>query len=51
MAKAVDLTMLGMLTGRERTAAEWTELFSRAGWNLQRIVPSPTPMSVLEVVG
>ncbi len=48
MAKMIDLTMLAMLTGRERTEPEWRALLGRAGWRLDRVVDTPTPSSVLE---
>jgi hypothetical protein len=53
MATMIDLTMLGMLTGRERTADELRSLLAGAGMRLDRIVPSAGPMSVVEatVVG
>jgi hypothetical protein len=50
MAKMIDLSMLGLVTGKERTPAEWAELFARAGFRLERIVTTPTPVSVLEAV-
>jgi hypothetical protein len=48
MSKMVDLTMLGMLTGRERDEAEFRELFTRAGLVFDRVVPTATPISVIE---
>jgi hypothetical protein len=39
----------GMLTGRERSEAELTALFTEAGMRLDRVVPSHGPMSVVEV--
>ena len=48
LAKAVDLTMLAMVTGRERTAAEYERLLAAAGCTIDRIVPSPTPFSFIE---
>ena len=38
MAKMIDLTMLGMLTGRERTAEEHAELLTAAGFTLDRVL-------------
>ena len=49
--KLTDLTMLAMLTGRERTAGEYEALLSAAGFNLDRIVPTPTPFSFIEATG
>ncbi|MBV9830128.1 MAG: hypothetical protein JOZ82_00915 [Marmoricola sp.] len=48
MAKMIDLTMLGMLDGRERTAPEIEALVESAGLALDRIVPTPTPLSFIE---
>jgi len=48
LATMIDLTMLGMLTGRERTADELAALLGGAGFTLDRIVPTRTPMSVVE---
>jgi hypothetical protein len=48
MSKMIDLTMMGMLTGRERVADEWRDLLDRAGWRVDRIVATPTPISVIE---
>jgi len=48
LAKAVDLTMLAMVTGRERTADEYERLLAAAGCTIDRIVPSPTPFSFIE---
>jgi hypothetical protein len=47
-AKLIDLTMLAMVTGRERTAEEYDKLLAAAGYTMERIVPSPTPFSFLE---
>jgi hypothetical protein len=46
--KLIDLTMLAMVTGRERTAEEYEELLAAAGFTMERIVPSPTPFSFIE---
>jgi hypothetical protein len=48
MSKMIDLTMLGMLTGRERTAAEMCALFEGAGLTFDGVVASPTPISIVE---
>lgn len=48
LSRALDLTMLGMLTGRERTGPELAELLSAGGFRLDRILPTPGPMSVVE---
>ncbi len=48
LAKMIDLTMLGMLTGRERSRSQWKALLETNGFRLDRIVATPTPLSVLE---
>lgn len=45
---ALDLTMLLMTGGRERTAREYRELFDRAGFRLRGIAPIRTGDSVIE---
>jgi hypothetical protein len=49
-AKFIDLNMLVMTGGRERTEAEYRALFEAAGFRLTRIVPTPSPMFVIEGV-
>ncbi|MEO1058727.1 MAG: methyltransferase [Actinomycetota bacterium] len=48
MSKMIDLTMLGMLDGRERTDAEMRTLFENAGLAYQGVVETPTPISIVE---
>jgi ubiquinone/menaquinone biosynthesis C-methylase UbiE len=48
MSKMIDLTMLGMLTGRERSAEEYDAVFRSAGFVLDRIVDTCTPLSIIE---
>jgi hypothetical protein len=47
MAKMIDLTMLGMLTGRERTEAEYRHLLERAGFTFEGVTATPTPVSIV----
>ena len=49
MAQRMDLNMLVMLTGRERTEEEFAALFAKAGLRLERLTPTHSPFSVLEV--
>ena len=46
--KLIDLEMLLVPGGRERTAAEFEALFAKAGLSLTRIVPTESPLSVIE---
>ena len=48
--KLLDLEMMVSPGGKERTAAEYEELFTRAGLRLTRIVPTKSPYSVIEAV-
>ncbi len=50
VSKFLDLQMLLFLTGRERTEAEYRTLLDRAGFELTRIAPTPSPYSVIEGV-
>jgi C-methyltransferase len=46
--KWVDLEMLLNLGARERTAAEYRDLLSRAGFQMTRVVQTASPLSVVE---
>jgi hypothetical protein len=48
LGKLIDLEMLLLPGGKERTAEEFAALFSRAGFELTRIVPTQSPLSVIE---
>jgi hypothetical protein len=48
-AKWMDLNMLVMLTGRERTEAEYGDLYARAGFQLTRVIPAGR-LSIVEGV-
>ncbi len=47
-AKWLDLNMLVLPGGRERTEAEYREMYAKAGFQLMRVVPTPTEVSVIE---
>jgi SAM-dependent methyltransferase len=49
-SKLLDLNMLAMTGGRERTKAEFHALLDAAGYELTRIIPTVAPQSVLEAV-
>jgi ubiquinone/menaquinone biosynthesis C-methylase UbiE len=48
--KLMDIEMLVSPGGKERTAAEYEDLFKRAGLRLTRIVPTKSAYSVIEAV-
>ncbi|MCA9089675.1 MAG: hypothetical protein KDA90_13705 [Planctomycetaceae bacterium] len=50
MAKFLDRTMMLISGGKERTAEEFWELYDRAGFDLIRIVPTITEVSIGEGV-
>ena len=47
-AQAMDLNMLVLLGGRERTEAEYRRLLQEAGFRLERVIPTHSPFSVIE---
>ena len=49
-SKVLDLSMLVLPGGVERTAEEYRELFAAAGLRLTRIVPTQSPLSIIEAV-
>jgi hypothetical protein len=49
-APLMDLNMLVMLSGRERTADEFGALFAKAGLRLSSVTPTHSPMVVIEAV-
>jgi hypothetical protein len=49
-AKFLDIEMLMMPGGRERTAEEFRALFERSGFQMTKVVPMKSPLSVVEAV-
>jgi hypothetical protein len=50
LAKALDIMMLAVTGGRERTHGEYAELLARTGFRLDRMIPTSSPYSILEAV-
>jgi hypothetical protein len=48
--KFLDLVMLLIPGGKERTKEEYETLFAKAGFKLKKIVPTGTEVSVIEAV-
>jgi len=48
--KLLDMMMLVGPGGQERTEAEYHELFGKAGLRITRVVPTASPVSVVEAV-
>jgi hypothetical protein len=49
-SKVLDICMLVMEGGKERTAKEYRELLAAANFRLTRIVPTHSPFSIVEAV-
>ncbi len=50
MSKVMDLNMLVMTGGKERTAKEYAELFEKTGFRLTNVYPTPSPLQIVEAV-
>lgn len=46
--KLLDLQMLIFPGGKERTEKQFRELFAAGGWKLSRVVPTATPICIVE---
>jgi hypothetical protein len=49
-SKVLDVIMLAVTGGRERTPSEYNDLLSRAGFKLERITATPSQYSIIEAV-
>jgi SAM-dependent methyltransferase len=49
-SKGMDVHMLIMTGGRERTIPEYRELLASSGFRLTRVVPTDSPVSIIEAV-
>ena len=47
MGKWMDLNMMVNITGRERTATEFEQLLAQAGFELEEIVPTASPLGIV----
>ncbi len=50
LGKLTDLEMLVSVGGKERTREQFRALLERAGFRLERVIPTGAPISVLEAV-
>ena len=46
----LDINMLVLTGGRERTPDEFAKLFADCGWQLAHVIPTPSPYSIVEAV-
>ena len=50
LGKLADIVMLVVPGGQERTPAEYDELLAKAGFRMTRVVPTESPVSIVEAV-
>ena len=48
--KLLDIEMIVFLMGQERSESEFRTLFAKAGFRLTRVVPTQSPLSLIEAV-
>jgi hypothetical protein len=48
VGKLVDITMLVLTSGQERTEVEYRAILGSTGFELMKVVPTSSPMSMLE---
>ena len=48
--KLLDIQMMVLLSGKERTKEEFRALFKKAGLELTRVIPTGCPLSIVEAV-
>ncbi|MCL7495554.1 MULTISPECIES: methyltransferase [Streptomyces] len=49
-SKTIDVMMMAVYDGKERTQREFEEILTKAGFKITRILPTPSLMSVIEAV-
>ncbi len=47
-AKIVDMVMMGVLPGRERSEDEFATLFTAAGFTVNRVIPTYSMLAIVE---
>jgi hypothetical protein len=48
--KMLDIVMLAIAGGRERTEPEYRQLLEKAGFELTRVVPTTSAVSIVEAL-
>lgn len=48
VGKLLDLEMLVVASGKERTEAEYAALLAGAGWKMERVIPTKSPAMIVE---
>jgi hypothetical protein len=50
LAPMMDMNMMVMVSGRERSLTEYEKLFNPAGLSVSSVIPTNTPMMIIEVM-
>ncbi|MEU9213812.1 methyltransferase [Streptomyces sp. NPDC048415] len=50
LGHTIDLWLMLMLGAQDRTLAQYTELFAKAGFKVTRAVPTTAPISIIEAI-
>lgn len=50
LGKLVDLWLMILMGGKERTTAQYSELLARTGFRLDRVVETTSPVAIIEAV-
>lgn len=50
ISKVMDVNMLVMTGGRERTAEEYADLFEKTGFRFSRVIPTESPLQIVEAI-
>jgi hypothetical protein len=48
--KLLDLNMMVMTGGRERTERQFRELFGSSGLSITKVISTPSPLRIIEAV-
>ena len=49
-SKILDMFMMMATSGKERTASEFTDILTRAGFRVNRIIPTDSDVSMIEAL-
>jgi hypothetical protein len=50
LGKLLDLEMMVIASGRERTQTEYAQLLSQTGFRLEKVIPTQSPVELIEAV-
>jgi len=46
--QVLDIIMLAVTGGRERTEGHYANLLAKGGWSLRRVIPTASPLSLVD---